>query len=228
MEILSLEKLKNTKLADLIKPNIVRFIWTAILDEKVCDLCRSLDQKVMDVNSPDSTIYQPPLHPRCRCHIIPITSDAEKIPKVDWEKPKDSWIRRYAPFLLIIPFKGKKEEVEEKPPYAPEAPELIFNPKDVLSIEEYIRETELRNIEEEKQKMEVMEQASDKKIIYIIFFVNKLGQTILMKETEKDMEIDFSEREEAQIKKYASSYLINDGNDIVESQIENMFNIKKR
>ena len=49
-----------------------------------------------------------------------------------------------------------------------------------------------------------------------------------MKEAEKDMEIDFSEREEAQIKKYASSYLINDGNDIVESQIENMFNIKKR
>src|SRR4030067_3795599 len=41
MSILSLEKLKNTKLADLIKPNIVRFIWTAILDEKVCDLCRS-------------------------------------------------------------------------------------------------------------------------------------------------------------------------------------------
>ena len=228
MEILSLEKLKNTKLADLIKPNIVRFLWTAILDEKVCDLCRSLDQKVMDVNSPDSTIYQPPLHPRCRCHIIPITSDAEKIPKVDWEKPKDSWVRRYAPFLLIIPFKGKKEEVEEKLPYAPEAPELIFNPKDVLSIEEYIRETELRNIEKEKQKMEVMEQASDKKIIYIIFFLNKAGNTILMKETEKDTEIDFLEREKAQIKKEASSYLINDGNDIVEKQIERLFSIKKR
>ena len=214
-------------MADLIKPNIVRFIWTAILDEKVCDLCRSLDQKVMDVNSPDSTIYQPPLHPRCRCHIIPITSDAEKIPKVDWEKPKDSWIRRYAPFLLIIPFKGKKEEVEEILPYAPEAPELVFNPKDILSIEEYIRETELRNIENAKQRMSIMEK-ENMRIFYIVFFLNKLGQIILEKESEQDIEIDFTNREEAQIKKEASSYLISDGNDVVEDQIEKLFNIKKR
>ena len=227
MKLLSLEKLKNTKLADILSPKIVRFVWKTH-EPNICPLCASLDGKVMDVGSPEYAIYQQPLHPHCKCSWGFVTSDAEKIPKVNWEKPKDSWIRRYAPFLLIIPFKGKKEEVEEKLPYAPEAPELIFNPKDVLSIEEYIRETELRNIEEEKQKMEVMEQSLDKKIIYIIFFVNKLGQTILMKETEKDMEIDFSEREEAQIKKYASSYLINDGNDIVESQIENMFNIKKR
>jgi len=227
MEILSLGKLKNTKLADLIKPNIVRFIWTAILDEKVCDLCRSLDQKVMDVNSPDSTIYQPPLHPRCRCHIIPITSDAEKIPKVDWEKPKDSWIRRYAPFLLIIPFKGKKEEVEEILPYAPEAPELVFNPKDILSIEEYIRETELRNIENAKQRMSIMEK-EDMKILYIIFFLNKLGQAILTKEIEKGEELNFTKREEDRIKKEASSYLISDGNDEAENEIERLFSIRKR
>jgi len=105
----------------------------------------------------------------------------------------------------------------------------VFNPKDILSIEEYVRETELRNIEEEKQKMEVMKQEMDKtRIVYIIFFLNKLGQTILMKETEKDMEIDFTAREEAHIKKDGVSYLISDGNDIVESQIENMFNIKKK
>ena len=174
----------------------------------------------MDATDPDYSIYQQPLHPRCKCTWSFITSDAEVIPKVDWKRPKEEWIKKYAPFLLLLPFIGKKEEKVE----------LIFNPKDVLSIEEYIRETELRNIDKEKQKMEVevMEQASDKKIIYIIFFLNKLGQTILMKESEKDTEIIFSEREEAQIKKYASSYLINDGNSIIESQIERMFNIKKR
>ena len=225
--ILSLEKLKNTKLADILSPKIVRFVWKTH-EPNICPLCASLDGKVMDATDPDYSIYQQPLHPNCKCTWGFITSDAEKIPKVDWERPKEEWIKKYAPFLFIIPFKGKKGGPIEISPYAPEAPELVFNIKDVLSIEEYIRETELRNIEEEKQKMEVMEQASDKKIIYIIFFVNKLGQTILMKEAEKDMEIDFSEREEAQIKKYASSYLINDGNDIVESQIENMFNIKKR
>ena len=227
MEILSLEKLRNLKLADLIKPSIVRFIWTAILDEKVCNLCRSLDQKVMDVNSSDSTIYQPPLHPRCRCHIIPITSDAEKIPKVNWEKPKDSWIKKYAPFLLIIPFKGKKEEIKEISPYAPKAPELIFNPKDILSIEEYIRETELRNIENAKQRMPIMRE-ENMRVLYIVFFLNKLGQVILEKESEQNIEIDFTKREEDLLKDMSKSYLISDGNSIVENQIERLFSIKKR
>jgi len=227
MEILSLEKLRNLKLADLIKPSIVRFIWTAILDEKVCNLCRSLDQKVMDVNSSDSTIYQPPLHPRCRCHIIPITSDADKIPKVDWKKPKDSWIKKYAPFLLIIPFKGKKEEIKEISPYAPKAPELIFNPKDILSIEEYIRETELRNIENAKQRMPIMRE-ENMRVLYIVFFLNKLGQVILEKESEQNIEIDFTKREEDLLKDMSKSYLISDGNSIVENQIERLFSIKKR
>ena len=77
--------------------------------------------------------------------------------------------------------------------------------------------------------MQVLEQEVDKtRIIYIIFFLNKLGQTLLIKETEKDTEIDFAKREEAQIRKEASSYLINDGNDLVESQIERLFSIRKR
>jgi len=227
MELLSLKKLKNTKLADLILPTINRFIWTAILDDKVCDLCRSLDQKVMEANSPNYSLYQPPLHPRCRCHIIPITSDAEIIPKVNWEKPKNSWIKKYAPFLFIIPFKGKKEEIEEIAPYVPEAPELVFNPKDILSIEEYIRETELRNIENAKQKMSIMEK-DNMKILYIIFFLNKLGQTILIKEIEKGEEFNFTNREEDMIKKEVSSYLISDGNDDAENEIERLFSIKKK
>ena len=218
MKLLSLERLKNINLSDILSPKITRFVWKTH-EPNICPLCASLDGKVMDATDPDYSIYQQPLHPRCKCSWNFVTSDAEAIPKVDWKRPKEEWIKKYAPFLLLLPFIGKKEEKVD----------FTFNPKDVLSIEEYIRETELRNIEKEKQKMEVMEQEMTKtRVIYIIFFLNKLGQTILMKETEKDMEIDFSEREEAQIKKYASSYLINDGNDIVESQIENMFNIKKR
>ena len=224
--ILSLERLQNIKLADILSPKITRFVWKTH-EPNICLLCASLDGKVMDATDPDYSIYQQPLHPRCKCTWGFITSDAEVIPKVDWEKPKDSWIRRYAPFLLIIPFKGKKEEVEEILPYAPEAPELVFNPKDILSIEEYIRETELRNIENAKQRMSIMEK-ENMRIFYIVFFLNKLGQIILEKESEQDIEIDFTNREEAQIKKEASSYLISDGNDVVEDQIEKLFNIKKR
>ena len=228
MKLLSLNKLKHMRLADLMSQKIVRFVWSAILDDRVCELCRSLDGKVMDATNPDYSIYKSPLHPRCRCTQIPITSDAEVIPKVDWKKPKDAWIKRYAPFWFLIPRKKKEEKIDIEP-YAPEAPELVFNPDDIFSIEEYIRETELRNIEEEKQKMEVMEQEMDKtRIVYIIFFLDNKGRTILMKETEKDTEIDFTAREEAHIRKEASSYLINDGNDIIESQIEKLFKIKKR
>src|SRR3989304_8549431 len=197
--ILSLERLKNINLADIISPKITRFVWKTH-EPNICPLCASLDGKVMDATDPDYSISQQPLHPRCKCTWGFITSDAEVIPKVDWEKPKEEWIKKYAPFLLLLPFIGRKKE------------ELVFNPNDILSIEEYIRETELRNIEEEKQKMEVMEQEMDKaRVIYIIFFLNKLGQTILMKETEEGQIIDFTAREEAHIKKDGVSYLINDG-----------------
>src|SRR3972149_3864283 len=214
--ILSLERLQNIKLADILSPKITRFVWKTH-EPNICLLCASLDGKVMDATDPDYSIYQQPLHPRCKCTWGFITSDAEVIPKVDWEKPKKEWIKKYAPFLLLLPFIGKKEEKVE----------LIFNPKDVLSIEEYIRETELRNIENAKQRMSIMEK-ENMRIFYIEFFLNKLGQIILEKESEQDIEIDFTNREEAQIKKEASSYLINDGNNIVESQIERLFSIKKR
>ena len=216
MKLLSLERLKTTKLSDILEKKITRFVWKTH-EPNICPLCASLDGKVMDATDPDYSIYQQPLHPRCKCTWGFITSDAEVIPKVDWEKPKKEWIKKYAPFLLLLPFIGKKEEKVE----------LIFNPKDVLSIEEYIRETELRNIENAKQRMSIMEK-ENMRIFYIVFFLNKLGQIILEKESEQDIEIDFTNREEAQIKKEASSYLISDGNDVVEDQIEKLFNIKKR
>ena len=225
--MLSLEKLKTINLVDLINPKIIRFIWSAILDDKVCELCRSLDGKVMDVNSPEYTIYKSPIHPRCRCTQIPVTSDAEVIPEPNFEKPSNEWIIKFAPFWFLIPFKGKKKEPIEILPYAPEAPELIFNPEDVLSIEEYIRETELKNIENAKQKMQIMEQDMGK-IFYIVFFLDKLGRTILQKEAEQDIEIYFTKQEETLIKEKATQYLINDGNDIVENQIEEIFKIRKR
>ena len=196
-------------------------------DDKVCELCRSLDGKVMDVNSPEYSIYKSPVHPRCRCTQIPITSDAKFIPEPNFEKPSNDWITKYAPFWFIIPFKGKKKEPTEVLPYAPEAPELVFNPKDVFSIEEYIREVELRNIENTRQQMKDMEQEMIKEI-YIVFFLGSRGETVLMKEIEKDAEIEFSNREIELIKNYATQYLISDGNDLVEEQIEKKFNIKKR
>jgi len=152
MKIFSLDRLRNIKLIDIFLPKIVRFIWSAILDEKVCFLCKSLDGKVVDSNSSEYSTYQPPIHPKCRCGWVAIGSDASNIPEPNFEKPDDSWIKKYAPFWFVIPEKEKKKKIVEiipiELPYISEAPELIFNPNDILSIEEFIRETEERRRED--------------------------------------------------------------------------------
>lgn len=150
MKLLSLKRLKHIKLADLINPIIDRFVWSAVLDERVCELCKSLDGQVVDSNSPEYTIYQPSLHPRCRCTWVPVKSDAPNIPDVNFEKPSNDLITKYAPFWFLIPDKEKDKKkilpIDDMW-YSNEAPELFFNTKDVLSIEQYIYETEQRKIE---------------------------------------------------------------------------------
>jgi len=226
MRILDLEKHNNFKFQD--DKKIVRFVWSAILDDKVCDLCRSLDGKVMDANGPEYSIYKSPIHPRCRCTQIPITSDAEIIPKPNFEKPKDSWIIQYAPFWFLLPFKGKKEEPIEIAPFAPESPELIFDPKDIFSIEKYIEETEYMNIENAVKEIEAKEEERKPKIIWIIYFVDKMGRILVEKEIETDEEIVFSHGEIKAIKEKATKYLISPGNYLVEDQIKKLFNLKKK
>lgn len=150
MKLLSLERLKSIKLKDLFSPSIVRFIWSAILDNHTCPLCLELDGQILDPNSPEYTIYQPPLHPDCRCTIIPIKSDASVIPDINFEKPDSSWIIKYAPFWFLIPDKEKsKNKIIPIDPniYDHTAPELFYNPNDLLSVVRYIRESETRREE---------------------------------------------------------------------------------
>ncbi len=202
----SLERLKNLKLIDLIQPKIVRFVWSAILDEKVCDLCRSLDGKVMDANSPEYTIYKSPIHPRCRCTQIPITSDAEIIPEPNFEKPKDSWIIRYAPFWFIIPFKGKKKGPLEVFPFAPESPNPEFNPEEILDIQrEIVTEQIQNNIDITKEK--VKDYLAENNIILIVF-TGVGGATILEKELNIEEGLTFTLREKKLIKEKAKSYIM--------------------
>lgn len=217
MNILSLEKLKNLKLVDIINPKIVRFIWKT-REPNICPLCESLDGKVMNSNDADFMTYQPPLHPRCKCRWSNITSDSEKIPNVNWLKPTSDLIKRYAPFWFLLPSK-KKEEVELYP-FAPESPNPLFNKDSILDIE-------WLNIENARQQMKDMETEMGR-IIYVIFFLGSKGQTVLTKDAEQDVELEFTNREESLIREYATQYIISDGNDVVEEQIEKMFGIKKR
>ena len=136
MKLLSLERLKSIKLKDLFSPSIVRLIWSAILDEKVCDYCRSRDGMIIESTDPEYTIYMPPAHPNCRCHWVNVTSDADVIPERSWVDPQPSFYK-YIPFLFLIPDKEKNKNKVlpiDDMWYSNEAPELFFNTKDVLSI----------------------------------------------------------------------------------------------
>ena len=209
MEILSLDRLKNLSFDDITNNKIVRFIWRT-REPNICPLCESLDGKVMNSTDPDFMNYQPPLHPRCKCHWGNILSDAEKIPNVNWETPRQEWIKKYAPFLLILPFIGKKEEPVE----------IAFNKDAILNIE-------WLNIENTRQQIEDMEKVMVGEI-FVVFFLGSKGETVLTKEAEQDIELDFTNREIELIKEHATQYLISSGNEIVENQIESLFNIKKR
>lgn len=56
---------------DRVGPVLLQWRWNAVLDPKTCPVCRPLDGRIE--NSPgDFPQGPPPLHPRCRCVLIPV------------------------------------------------------------------------------------------------------------------------------------------------------------
>ena len=48
---------------------VPEWIWSAVLDERTCPICTPLDGQVEE--SRDDFPYSPPVHPNCRCRILP-------------------------------------------------------------------------------------------------------------------------------------------------------------
>jgi SPP1 gp7 family putative phage head morphogenesis protein len=61
---------------------IERMEYSAILDDKICDLCESLDGIVVEADSAVMQMYNPPLHYFCRCIWMPITQEEIDDPRV--------------------------------------------------------------------------------------------------------------------------------------------------
>lgn len=56
------------------REKVVAAQWCAIIDKVTCELCASLDGKIIDINSSDYAIYHPGgIHTGCRCFINPKT-----------------------------------------------------------------------------------------------------------------------------------------------------------
>src|SRR3990170_9150628 len=62
MKIFSLDRLRNIKLIDIFSPKIVRFVWSAILDKKVCLLPDTFiftdkgEKHIKDINIGDNVL----------------------------------------------------------------------------------------------------------------------------------------------------------------------------
>ena len=98
------------------REKVVAAQWCAIIDKVTCELCASLDGKIIDINSSDYAIYHPgAIHLGCRCIWIYIKStERPENRAIDWVKPKSNLIKEYAKKDVIVKRKVVKENKEEK------------------------------------------------------------------------------------------------------------------
>lgn len=65
-----------------IKDDTYAYIYSAILDRKVCYYCASLDQRVVKADSSEFNLYAPPQHYSCRCLWVAIRADEKDLPPI--------------------------------------------------------------------------------------------------------------------------------------------------
>ena len=227
MKILSLEKLRDMKLSDIITSKIVRFIWVAKDDPVTCELCRSLSGQIIDANDNMYGIYQPPVHIHCRCIWKPLLSDAKSIPEPNFVQPSNDLITKFGFLWFLIPFKGKKKGPLEISPFNPESLNPKFEPSEVWNIQKNIEEQMQNNIDITKEKVK------DNLVnnIISVIFIGKKGQTVLDKEFEIDSSFDLTIREDKLVKEKAVAYIMNpdfESSNVWELEIKKKYKLKNK
>lgn len=72
--------------------------WSGILDSHICELCASLDGRIISINDPDYAFYSPgELHLGCRCMWVYIkNTERPENRKVDWKTPNTKLLNTFA------------------------------------------------------------------------------------------------------------------------------------
>jgi SPP1 gp7 family putative phage head morphogenesis protein len=60
---------------DDIANEIGAYQWSAILDDRTCDLCESLDGQYFEPGDPALAELKPPIHPNCRCILVAVLKE---------------------------------------------------------------------------------------------------------------------------------------------------------
>lgn len=79
---------------------VQRYQFSAILDSRVCPLCRFLDGKIVAADDPDYKRFTAPLHAGCRCIWAAIDPEEADPPAVDWQTPPQSLIDEHGYLTL--------------------------------------------------------------------------------------------------------------------------------
>lgn len=58
-----------------IADQIGAYQWSAILDDKTCDICNSLDGTYFEPGDPALDELKPPIHPNCRCMLVAVLKE---------------------------------------------------------------------------------------------------------------------------------------------------------
>lgn len=74
--------------------------FSAILDDRVCPLCRAVDGLIIRVDHPDYRRFTPPLHGGCRCIWALISPEEEPQPDVTWQTPSEALISEHGYLTL--------------------------------------------------------------------------------------------------------------------------------
>lgn len=75
-------------------------IWSAILDNRVCPLCRFMDGRVIETSHPDYKRFTPPVHSGDRCIWVLIDPEEVDPPEVDWQTPPQALIDEHGYLTL--------------------------------------------------------------------------------------------------------------------------------
>lgn len=58
-----------------IADQIGAYQWSAILDERTCDICTELDGKYFEAGDLNLNTLKPPIHPACRCILVAVLKE---------------------------------------------------------------------------------------------------------------------------------------------------------
>lgn len=74
---------------------VKRIQYSAILDKNTCDLCRELDNMIIDAGTEEAKRFKPPIHSKCRCIYAYVLPEEQPQPKVNFEIPSEELLKKH-------------------------------------------------------------------------------------------------------------------------------------